>query len=66
MRNWKDLHRAIVFFLLGCVSAFNDVSAQTPSFTMQAYPLFGNTHVAADLNGDGVLDLVGSGLNAAT
>lgn len=40
--------------------------AQNASFTTQAYPLIGNTHVAADFNGDGKPDLAGSGLNAAS
>lgn len=39
--------------------------AQSPTFTNFTYPILGNTHVAADLNGDGRLDLAGSGLNSA-
>jgi FG-GAP-like repeat len=67
MRKWKSEHRTVLFILgAACAMTFSEVSAQSASFTMQAYPLFGNTHVAADLNGDGVLDLVGSGLNAAS
>lgn len=41
-------------------------SAQSATFTTQAYPLLGNTQVAADFNGDGKPDLAGSGLKAAT
>lgn len=64
----KGAHPAIVLSVFGiaCAMTFGEVSGQSASFTMQAYPLVGNTHVAADLNGDGVLDLVGSGLNAAS
>ena len=40
-------------------------SSQSATFVTFNYPLLGNTHVAADLNDDGRLDLVGSGLNSA-
>jgi hypothetical protein len=40
-------------------------STQSPTFTIQSYPLLGNSHIAADLNGDGVLDLAGPGANGA-
>ena len=40
-------------------------SSQSATFTNFTYPILGNTHVAADLNGDGRLDLVGSGANSA-
>ena len=40
--------------------------AQSASFSTQAYALIGNTHVAADFNGDGKPDLAGSGLMAAS
>ncbi|MBA3387214.1 MAG: VCBS repeat-containing protein [Chthoniobacterales bacterium] len=40
--------------------------AQSATFTAQAYPLVGNTHIAADFNGDGKPDLAGSGLQAAS
>ncbi len=40
--------------------------AQSATFTTQAYPLIGNTHVAADFNGDGKPDLAGSGAMAAS
>jgi hypothetical protein len=42
------------------------VFAQSATFARTDYPLLGNTHVAADFNGDGKLDLAGSGLNAAS
>src|SRR5215211_7877262 len=40
-------------------------SSQSATFTTFTYPILGNTHVAADLNGDGRLDLAGSGANSA-
>ena len=40
-------------------------SSQSATFVTFNYPLLGNTHVAADLDGDGRLDLVGSGANSA-
>ncbi|HJR79406.1 MAG TPA: FG-GAP-like repeat-containing protein [Anaerolineales bacterium] len=38
-------------------------STQSPSFTIQSYPLLANSHIAVDLNGDGILDLAGPGAN---
>lgn len=40
-------------------------STQSPTFTIQSYPLLANSHIAVDLNGDGVLDLAGPGANGA-
>jgi hypothetical protein len=40
-------------------------SAGSATFTTFNYPFFGGTHIAVDLNGDGRLDLAGSGQNAA-
>jgi hypothetical protein len=40
-------------------------SSQSPTFTIQSYPLLGNSHIAVDLNGDGILDLAGPGANGA-
>src|SRR5687768_18480722 len=36
-------------------------STQSPTFSIQSYPLLGNSHIAVDLNGDGILDLTGPG-----
>jgi hypothetical protein len=43
-----------------------NAASQSATFTTQTYPLLGNTHIPADFNGDGKLDLAGSGLNAAS
>jgi hypothetical protein len=51
-----------IAILLYQVTAF----AQTASFTRTDYPLLGNNHIAADLNGDGIPDLAGTGTNAAS
>jgi hypothetical protein len=40
-------------------------SAQSASFTRTDYPILGNNHIVADLNGDGIPDLAGTGANAA-
>src|SRR6188474_1582267 len=40
-------------------------STQSPTFAIQSYPLLGNSHIAVDLNGDGILDLTGPGANGA-
>lgn len=38
-------------------------AAQTATFAGRDYPIIGNTHTAADFNGDGKMDLAGAGLN---
>lgn len=54
-------------FLCGVVilaSAAN-AAAQSATFTTRNYPLLGNNHIAADFNGDGKLDLAGTGAQSA-
>jgi hypothetical protein len=65
---WKGAHPAIGLFVFAvvCAMTFGEVSAQVATFTTQQYPLIGNTHIAADLNGDGRVDLAGSNANAAS
>jgi FG-GAP-like repeat len=65
---WKGAHPAIALFVFGvaCAMTFGEVSAQVATFTTQRYPLLGNTHIGADLNGDGRVDLAGSNANAAS
>jgi hypothetical protein len=49
------------------IAAFASSSlAQSATFNAQTYPLLGNNHVAADFNGDGRLDLAGTGANAVS
>src|SRR5206468_5431653 len=66
MGNWKGVHLAIALLFAACAMTFGDVSAQNATFTTQQYPLLGNNHMAADLNGDGRLDLAGTGFNAVS
>lgn len=40
-------------------------SAQSASFSRTDFPSLGNNHIAVDVNSDGILDLVGTGLNSA-
>ena len=42
------------------------ISVAAQSFSRTDYPLLGNNHIVADLNGDGVPDLAGVGLNSAS
>ena len=64
----KRAHPAIALFVVAVASAmtFGEVSAQVATFTTQQYPLLGNTHITADLNGDGKPDLAGAGANAVS
>src|SRR5919106_3623210 len=68
MKNSRGAHPAIGLFVFGvvCAIAFSEVSAQVATFTTQRYPLLGNTHIAADFNGDGRPDLAGAGANAVS
>jgi hypothetical protein len=65
---WKGAHAAIAFSVFGaaCAMTLSEVSAQNATFTTQQYPLLGNTHIAADLNGNGKVDLAGAGANAVS
>jgi FG-GAP-like repeat len=54
--------------LLGAVFAISLVTqalGQSTTFSIQTYPILGNTHVAADFNGDGKLDLAAPGVTGA-
>ena len=65
---WKGTHPAIALFVfaVACAMTFGEVWAQVAMLTTQQYPLLGNTHIAADLNGDGKVDLAGADLNAVS
>src|SRR5215510_16304048 len=68
MEKWKRSHSPIALFVFGvaCAMTLSEVSAQVATFTTRQYPLLGNTHIAADLNGDGRPDLAGAGANAVS
>jgi FG-GAP-like repeat len=55
--------KLLSFVLLLGLFLSNNASAQT--FSRTDYPLLGNNHIAADLNGDGILDLAGTASNSA-
>ena len=65
---WKGTHPAIALFVfaVACAMTFGEVSAQVATFTNRQYPLLGNTHIAADFNGDGKPDFAGAGANAVS
>src|SRR5688572_6507406 len=67
MRTLITLAGLIAISLLLLVGAAQIVQAAGPpaTFTTQTYPILGNTHVAADVNGDGKPDLLGAGANGA-
>ena len=56
---------SITLLVVGLLFHIN-VVAQSASFSRTDYPLLGNNHIVADLNGDGIPDLAGAGLNSAT
>jgi hypothetical protein len=56
---------SVVLFSIAIAFYQTNAFAQAANFTRTDYPLLGNNHIAADLNGDGVLDLAGTGVNSA-
>lgn len=68
LQRWRGAHAAIALFVFGvaCALTFSEASAQVATFTTQKYPLLGNTHIAADLNGDDRVDLTGAGANSVS
>ena len=56
---------SVVLFSIAIIFYQTNASAQSANFTRTDYPSLGNNHIAADLNGDGILDLAGTGLNSA-
>lgn len=56
---------ALVFASFALLLSQTTASAQSASFTRTDYPIVGNNHIVADLNGDGIPDLAGTGVNSA-
>jgi len=54
-----------VFVLAAIFLSVANAPAQSPTFARTDYPFLGNTHIVADVNGDGRADLVGPGQTAA-
>ena len=59
-----SLLRASVLIALAMLIFSIDTSAQSVTFAGRDYPILGNTHLTADLNGDGMIDLAGAGIDA--
>lgn len=59
----RSLQQAVSFALISlaiCLSQ-STASAQTATFTRTDYPILGNNHIVADLNGDSIPDLAATG-----
>lgn len=56
------MRRASLLFALILLCAAS-AAAQTTTFAGRDYPIIGNSHIAADFNGDGRPDLAGAGIN---
>ncbi len=71
IRKGFSIKASALFIALSLIMSFTAIpfagaqSTQSATFVTFNYSLLGNTHVAADLNGDGRLDLMGSGANSA-
>ena len=55
----RGLHLAISFAVMPLAIFLSQInaSAQSATFTRTDYPILGNNHIVADLNGDGIPDL---------
>ena len=68
-RNYIPLSRIavpVVLVSFALILSQISASAQSATFTRTDYPILGNNHIVADLNGDGIPDLAGTGLNSAS
>lgn len=54
-----------VLLFIGALLTQTTASAQSASFSRTDFPSLGNNHIAVDVNGDGILDVVGTGINSA-
>lgn len=57
---------SLVLFATAILLHQSHALAQSASFTRTDYPELGNNNIAVDLNGDGILDLAGTGVNVAS
>jgi hypothetical protein len=57
---------AVIIFGLATIGLAAQSPGQSATFTTQAYPIIGNTQIAADFNGDGKPDLAGGGGNVVS
>jgi FG-GAP-like repeat len=57
---------SIVLVLFALFLSQNIASAQSASFSRTDHPSLGNNHIVADLNGDGIPDLAGTGRNSVS
>lgn len=53
----------VLFVALTILLCSASGAGQTASFAGRDYPIAGNTHIAANFNSDGKIDLAGAGLN---
>ncbi len=63
--NYIPLSRIVVPVVLvsfAIILSQISASAQSASFARTDYPILGNNHIVADLNGDGIPDLAGTGV----
>ena len=62
-RVWS-IQQTFSFLLFSFVILLAQVSifAQSATFSRTDYPILGNEHITADLNGDGILDLAATGV----
>jgi hypothetical protein len=71
MKNGFSIKAGALFVALSVLISFTAIpfagaqSSQSATFVTFNYPFFAGTHIAVDLNGDGRLDLAGSGQNSA-
>jgi FG-GAP-like repeat len=65
LNSYRHLIISLVLFSVAIFFYQPSASAQSASFTRSDYPILGNNHIVADLNGDGIPDLAGTGVNSA-
>lgn len=54
-------HKAFLFILFSFAVLSSPLTASAQTFSRTDYPILGNNHITADLNGDGILDLAATG-----